>query len=187
MKNPPEIFRALFVDRPGRREAASGYLRQVGNSKETVQFIPNSDAKESSQYGPGQGVRGMGMSRAIGATSGTTLPVGQSIEPTTVPNIPALTSRHGCAPTLAAWRCSPQSGQDGVPHFLTGTGGVMSKFERLLVAGSTELPDCRCAAEMHLTAIVPVPGGDTEIRIFRCPGCSHELRLTAWRNDVSAT
>jgi hypothetical protein len=63
----------------------------------------------------------------------------------------------------------------------------MSKFERLLVAGSTELPDCRCAAEMHLTAIVPVPGGDTEIRIFRCPGCSHELRLTAWRNDVSAT
>jgi len=64
-------------------------------------------------------------------------------------------------------------------------GGVMSKFERLLVAGSTELPDCRCATEMHLTAIVPVPGGDTEIRIFRCPDCSHELRLTAWRNDVN--
>jgi hypothetical protein len=63
----------------------------------------------------------------------------------------------------------------------------MSKFERLLVAGSTELPDCRCAAEMYLVAIVPVPGGgDTEIRIFRCPDCSHELRLTAWRNDVSA-
>jgi hypothetical protein len=37
----------------------------------------------------------MGMSGAIGATSETTLPVGQSIEPTTVPNIPALTSRHG--------------------------------------------------------------------------------------------
>jgi hypothetical protein len=30
-----------------------------------------------------------------------------------------------------------------------GDGGVMSKFERLLVAGSTELPDCRCTAEMH--------------------------------------
>src|SRR5215831_14165873 len=72
-------------------------------------------------------------------------------------------------------------------HFPTGDGGVMSKFERLLVADSTELPDCRCATEMHLTAIVPVPGGDTEIRIFRCPDCSHELRLTAWRNDVSAT
>ena len=63
--------------------------------------------------------------------------------------------------------------------------GVMSKFERLLEAGSTELPDCRCTAEMNLTAIVPGPGGDTEIRIFRCPHCSHELRLTAWHNDVS--
>ena len=60
----------------------------------------------------------------------------------------------------------------------------MSKFERLLEPGSTELPDCRCDAEMNLMAIVPVPGGDTEIRIFRCPDCSHELRLTAWRNDV---
>src|SRR5215471_2497150 len=81
----------------------------------------------------------------------------------------------------------PQSGQDDDIYFPTGMGGVMSKFERLLVAGSTELPACRCATEMHLTAIVPVPGGDTEIRVFRCPDCSHELRLTAWRNDVSAT
>ena len=67
-----------------------------------------------------------------------------------------------------------------------GTGGVMSKFERLLEAGSTELPDCRCAAEMNLLAIVPVAGGDTEIRIFRCPDCNHELRLTAWRNNSAA-
>jgi len=62
----------------------------------------------------------------------------------------------------------------------------MSKFERLLDAGSTELPDCRCGAEMKLTAIVPVAGGDAEIRIFQCPDCSHELRLTAWRNNASA-
>jgi hypothetical protein len=68
-----------------------------------------------------------------------------------------------------------------------GDGGVMSKFERLLEAGSTELPDCHCTAEMNLVAILPVAGGDTEIRIFRCPDCNHELRLTAWRNDVSAT
>jgi len=59
-----------------------------------------------------------------------------------------------------------------------GDGGVMSKFERLLEAGSTELPDCRCGAEMNLVAVVvPVSDGDTEIRIFRCPKCSHELRL----------
>ena len=67
-----------------------------------------------------------------------------------------------------------------------GTGGVMSKFERLLAADSTELPYCRCAAEMNLMAIVPVAGGDTEIRIFRCPECSHELRLTAWRKESAA-
>jgi hypothetical protein len=76
---------------------------------------------------------------------------------------------------------------DADRHTLSdGDGGVMSKFERLLEAGSTELPDCRCAAEMNLLAIVPVAGGDTEIRIFRCPDCNHELRLTAWRNNSAA-
>jgi hypothetical protein len=63
--------------------------------------------------------------------------------------------------------------------------GVMSKFERMLEAGSTELPDCRCTAEMNLMTIVPRDGGDTEIRVFRCPHCSHELRLTAWRHDAT--
>jgi len=53
----------------------------------------------------------------------------------------------------------------------------MSKFERLLEPGSTELPDCRCAAEMNLMAIVPVPGGDTEIRIFQCPDCDYLASL----------
>jgi hypothetical protein len=68
-----------------------------------------------------------------------------------------------------------------------GDGGIMSKFERLLEAGSTELPDCRCGAEMNLFTIVGLASGDdTEIRIFRCPNCSHELRLTAWRTDAAA-
>jgi hypothetical protein len=61
----------------------------------------------------------MGMSGAIGATSETTLPVGQPIEPTTVPNIPALTFgktttmecgpwlKSRAAPTPATPRCSP--------------------------------------------------------------------------------
>ena len=62
----------------------------------------------------------------------------------------------------------------------------MSKFERVLAVGSTALPDCRCRVEMHLISIVPVPGGGSEIRIFRCPDCNHELRLTVWHNDVSA-
>jgi len=65
-------------------------------------------------------------------------------------------------------------------------GAVMSKFERVLEAGSTELPDCRCSAEMQLTAVVPLSGDGSQVRIFRCPDCSHELRLTMWHDDVSA-
>jgi hypothetical protein len=61
----------------------------------------------------------------------------------------------------------------------------MSTFERVLVPGSTELPDCRCRVEMDLISVVPVPGGSSEIRIFRCPDCNHELRLTIWCNDLS--
>jgi hypothetical protein len=64
-------------------------------------------------------------------------------------------------------------------------GGNMSKFERVVVADSTASPDCRCSAEMDLIAIVSSPGGDSEVRIFRCPECNHELRLTVWHNDLS--
>jgi hypothetical protein len=60
----------------------------------------------------------------------------------------------------------------------------MSKLERLLEAGSTELPDCRCRAEMRLIDTVPGQSGGSEVRVFRCPDCNHELRLTVWRNDV---
>ena len=55
----------------------------------------------------------------------------------------------------------------------------MSSFENLLVPGSTELPDCRCGAEMHLFAAKPC--GDSEIRIFRCESCHHEFQLMVWR------
>jgi hypothetical protein len=61
----------------------------------------------------------------------------------------------------------------------------MSKFERMLESGSTELPDCRCRAEMQLTGVVPVAGGGSEVRIFRCPDCGHELRLTMWHDNLS--
>jgi hypothetical protein len=64
---------------------------------------------------------------------------------------------------------------------------VMSKFERVLAVGSTELPDCRCGVEMQLISIIPVPGDGSEIRIFRCPDCNHELRLTVWHNALCAT
>jgi hypothetical protein len=43
----------------------------------------------------------------------------------------------------------------------------MSKLDCVLVPGSTELPSCRCSAEMHLIDVVPVEGGDSEVRIFQ--------------------
>ena len=57
-------------------------------------------------------------------------------------------------------------------------GAIMRTFENLLVAGSTELPECRCGAEMHLAATKPLE--DTEIRIFRCAACNHEFQLMVW-------
>ena len=56
----------------------------------------------------------------------------------------------------------------------------MSSFEKLLAPGSTELPDCRCGAEMHLFAAKPC-GEETEIRIFRCEICHHEFQLMVWK------
>ena len=54
----------------------------------------------------------------------------------------------------------------------------MRAFENLLVPGSTELPECRCGAEMHLFRTKP--RGDTEVRVFRCAVCSHEFQLMVW-------
>ena len=55
----------------------------------------------------------------------------------------------------------------------------MSKLERLLMAGSTELPECRCGSEMKIIKSDAF-GSDAEVRTYRCPQCDHELRLTTW-------
>jgi hypothetical protein len=52
-------------------------------------------------------------------------------------------------------------------------------LERLLEPGSTDLPACVCGAEMRLER-TQAAQDDTEIRIFQCPRCQHELRLTVW-------
>ena len=45
----------------------------------------------------------------------------------------------------------------------------MSSFERLLVPGSTELPECRCGEEMKVARIERVPDQtDAHIRIYNC-------------------
>jgi DNA-directed RNA polymerase subunit M/transcription elongation factor TFIIS len=56
----------------------------------------------------------------------------------------------------------------------------MSKIERLLIPGSTELPDCRCGQEMALAATQNNSGGDSETRIYKCSRCRHEMRLIVW-------
>ena len=57
----------------------------------------------------------------------------------------------------------------------------MSVFERLLLPGAQELPDCRYGAEMTLAGCEPTDAAkDVEIRVYQCPACRHELRLTVW-------
>lgn len=54
----------------------------------------------------------------------------------------------------------------------------MSNIENLLIPGSTDLPACKCGAELRLVTIKP--RGDTEIRIFKCDTCDHQFQLMAW-------
>jgi hypothetical protein len=63
----------------------------------------------------------------------------------------------------------------------------MSSYERLLVPGSTELPDCRCGGVMHIAGGDELPDRtDAQIRIYRCHVCQHEMRLTVWSSDLLA-
>jgi hypothetical protein len=63
----------------------------------------------------------------------------------------------------------------------------MSFYERFLIPGSTELPDCRCGKEMQITRIDELPDRtDAKIRIYNCPACQHEMRLTVWSQDLLA-
>jgi hypothetical protein len=57
----------------------------------------------------------------------------------------------------------------------------MSAFERLLEPGCTEGPACRCGKEMEVVSIERLPEGrDADVRVYRCPACHHEMRLTIW-------
>jgi hypothetical protein len=62
----------------------------------------------------------------------------------------------------------------------------MSSFERLLIPGSTELPECRCGKEMRIMRVDDLPDRtDAQIRIYNCPACQHEMRPTVWSQDWS--
>ncbi len=55
-------------------------------------------------------------------------------------------------------------------------------IERMLEPGSTDLPGCRCGAEMELRRIEKRQN-DTELKFFRCPKCRHEMRLMIWSEE----
>jgi hypothetical protein len=70
-------------------------------------------------------------------------------------------------------------GSSGRVGLVRAGGWKMSKFERLLMRGSTELPECRCGLDMKIIKSDAM-GSDAEVRTYRCPQCEHELRLTTW-------
>jgi hypothetical protein len=55
----------------------------------------------------------------------------------------------------------------------------VTAIENLLAPDSKDLPDCKCGADLHLATRKPC-GNDTEVRIFRCAACGHELQLMVW-------
>jgi len=63
----------------------------------------------------------------------------------------------------------------------------MSAFERLLVPGCTELPACRCGKEMQIASLNQLSErSDAQIRVYSCPACHNEMRLTVWATDIAA-
>ena len=47
------------------------------------------------------------------------------------------------------------------------------------------MPDCRCGAEMTLMRTAQSDDSlTTEVRMYQCPVCEHELRLMAWRDPT---
>jgi hypothetical protein len=64
----------------------------------------------------------------------------------------------------------------------------MSSLERLLGPNCTEGPECRCGEEMKAAGVNELPNQtDAQIRIYKCPACQHEMRLTVWADDQSAS
>jgi hypothetical protein len=61
-------------------------------------------------------------------------------------------------------------------------------IERLLEPENTGLPDCRCGKEMKVFSRTPSPDRSDSytIRIYKCPSCQHEMRLTVWTEEALA-
>jgi hypothetical protein len=61
----------------------------------------------------------------------------------------------------------------------------MSVSARFSVPGFTELPKCRCGGKLQTAKVDPFPEAtDMHIRVYNCPACQHEMRLTVWGADA---
>jgi hypothetical protein len=61
----------------------------------------------------------------------------------------------------------------------------MSSIERLLALDCTDGPECRCGEEMQIVRVETLSKRtDAQIRVYNCPICHHELRLTVWSQDL---
>jgi hypothetical protein len=57
-------------------------------------------------------------------------------------------------------------------------------FERLLEAGSSEMPACRCGHDMLVASVRP-KSDDASVKVFKCPSCSNELQLMVWTSALA--
>jgi hypothetical protein len=67
----------------------------------------------------------------------------------------------------------------GVTYDGSVQGGKVSKFERLLVPGATELPECRCGSEMKIIksdSFNPSP--------MRPQSSNYRVPASSWRSQV---
>ena len=58
-------------------------------------------------------------------------------------------------------------------------------IERWLERGAADLPTCKCGSEMDLAETVEKTN-DTQLRIFLCPSCRHEMRVMVWSEELGA-
>jgi hypothetical protein len=61
----------------------------------------------------------------------------------------------------------------------------MYAVEHSSVPGFTELPKCRYGGDLHIASANRLrERTDTHIRVYGCPACHYEMRLTVWGTDT---
>jgi len=58
---------------------------------------------------------------------------------------------------------------------------------QLLEPGNAELPDCICGKQIKVFSVPPASERrDSYVRVYKCPSCQHEMRVTVWSDDALA-